>query len=86
MKRFIIIDHSLQDLQGHHYECSFSIAESLQKLDFEVIIIANRNFPPSLYPKGIRVISEFEVDWFNNSTRKLTGVKIYCIYLSISQF
>ncbi|WP_324282705.1 glycosyltransferase [Cyanobacterium aponinum UTEX 3222] len=84
MKRFIIIDHSLQDLQGHHYECSFSIAESLQKLDFEVIIIANRNFPPSLYPKGIRVISEFEVDWFNNSTRKLTGVKKYIA--SIYQF
>jgi len=57
VKRFIIIDHSLQDLQGHHYECSVSVADAVKKYDFLPLIVANKNFPPSLYPQGIEVIS-----------------------------
>ncbi len=75
MKRFIIIDHSLQDLQGHHYECSVSVADAIKKYGFLPLIVAHKNFPPSLYPQGIEVISEFEVDWFNNSTRQVKGIK-----------
>ncbi|MGI0480059.1 glycosyltransferase [Geminocystis sp. CENA526] len=71
MKKFIIIDHSLQDLQGHHFECSVSVAQSAKKLNFEPIIIANKNFSPVFYPEDIRVISQFEVDWFDNPTKKL---------------
>lgn len=76
-KRFIIIDHSLQDLQGHHYECSVSVANAVQKYGFTPIIVANKNLSPSLHPPGIKVISEFEVDWFDNSTKKITGIKKY---------
>lgn len=76
-KRFIIIDHSLQDLQGHHYECSYTVAIAVQKYDFTPIIIANKNFPPPLHPQGIQVVNEFEVDWFNNPTRNITGIKKY---------
>ncbi|WP_017293254.1 glycosyltransferase [Geminocystis herdmanii] len=73
MKKFIIIDHSLQDLQGHHFECSVSVAEASQRLNYEAIIIANKNFSSDFYPQNIKIISEFEVDWFNNSTQKLTN-------------
>ncbi|MGK7940281.1 MAG: glycosyltransferase [Crocosphaera sp.] len=66
MKKFIIIDHSLANLQGHHYECSISVAEAAYRQGYQPIIIANKAFPKSLYPNNIQVISAFEVDWFNN--------------------
>ena len=66
MKKFIIIDHSLCNLQGHHYECSLSVAEAAGRQGYEPIIIANKLFPSSLYPDNIQVISAFEVDWFDN--------------------
>lgn len=75
MKRFIIIDHSLQDLQGHHYECSLSVAEAAKRRGYQPIIIANKNFSSSLYPDNIKVISVFKVDWFNNSTQKLNLIQ-----------
>lgn len=75
MKKFIIIDHSLQDLQGHHFECSVSVAEAVQRLNYEATIIANKNFSLDFYPQNIKIISEFEVDWFNNSTQKLTTLQ-----------
>ena len=75
MKKFIIIDHSLQDLQGHHFECSVSVAQAAQRLNYEAIIIANKNFSANFYPQNIKVISEFEVDWFNNSTQKLNLIQ-----------
>jgi glycosyltransferase involved in cell wall biosynthesis len=75
VKRFIIIDHSLQDLQGHHYECSLSVAEAAQRRGYKAIIIANKNFSSSLYPDNIQVISVFKVDWFNNSTQQLNSIQ-----------
>lgn len=68
MKKFIIVDQSLCNLQGHHYECSVSIAEAAARLGYQPIIIANKVFTKELYPENIKVISIFEVDWFNNST------------------
>ncbi|EAZ91307.1 glycosyltransferase [Crocosphaera chwakensis] len=66
LKKFIIIDHSLCNLQGHHYECSLSVAEAASRQGYEPIIIANKTFPSSLYPDNIKVIPAFEVDWFDN--------------------
>ncbi|MEA5533088.1 glycosyltransferase [Crocosphaera sp. XPORK-15E] len=66
MKKFVIIDHSLSNLQGHHYECSISVAEAAARQGYYPIIVANHTFPKSLYPDNIQIISAFEVDWFNN--------------------
>ncbi|WP_198648471.1 glycosyltransferase [Cyanothece sp. BG0011] len=66
MKKLIIIDHSLCNLQGHHYECSLSVAEAGARQGYESIIVANKAFPKTLYPDYIKVISAFEVDWFDN--------------------
>lgn len=68
MKKFIIVDQSLCNLQGHHYECSVSVAEAAARRGYKAIIIANKVFSQKLYPENIKVISAFEVDWFNNST------------------
>ncbi|MDJ0661012.1 MAG: glycosyltransferase [Crocosphaera sp.] len=76
MKKFIIIDHSLCNLQGHHYECSLSVAEAAARQGYEPMIIANKAFPSSLYPDNIQVISAFEVDWFDHpvSSKKQTKI------------
>ena len=66
MKKFIVIDHSLCNLQGHHYECSLSVAEAAAREGYEPIIITNKIFPQSLKPDNIKVISAFDVDWFDN--------------------
>jgi len=68
MNKFIIIDHSLCDLQGHHYECSISVAEAAARAGYQPIIIANRSFCQALQPENIPVIPAFEVDWFNQPT------------------
>ncbi len=86
MKKFIIIDHSLCNLQGHHYECSVSVAEAAARQGYHPIIVANHSFPKALYHPNLQMISVFEVDWFNNpvsiqkslawksSLRKILGI------------
>ncbi|WGT68322.1 glycosyltransferase [cyanobacterium endosymbiont of Epithemia clementina EcSB] len=79
MKKFFIIDHSLSNLQGHHYECSVSIAEAAARQGYQPIIVANHSFPKELYHPSIKMLSVFEVDWFNNpvNIQKLQGWKLY---------
>jgi glycosyltransferase involved in cell wall biosynthesis len=66
VKRFIIIDHSLANLQGHHYECSVSVAKAAVKLGYQPIIVTNRCFSLDFIPDGIQILPCFEVDWFDN--------------------
>lgn len=80
MKKFIIIDHSLSNLQGHHYECSLSVAEAASRQGYEPIIVANKIFPSKLYPDNIQVISAFEVDWFDNPVSSNKKNKIVNIF------
>ncbi|XHU96905.1 MAG: glycosyltransferase [cyanobacterium endosymbiont of Rhopalodia gibba] len=79
MKKFLIIDHSLSNLQGYHYECSVSIAEAAARQGYQPIIIANHSFPKELDHPSIKILSVFEVDWFNNpvNIQKLQGWKLY---------
>jgi glycosyltransferase involved in cell wall biosynthesis len=65
MKKFIIIDHSLCNLQGHHYECSISVAEAATRIGYQPIILANRALSRSLLSSEIKIIPVFDVDWFN---------------------
>ena len=65
MKKFIIIDHSLCSLQGHHYECSISVAEAAVRAGYQPIILANRALSRSLLSSEIKIIPVFDVDWFN---------------------
>ncbi|YAI81933.1 MAG: glycosyltransferase [cyanobacterium endosymbiont of Rhopalodia sterrenbergii] len=79
MNKFFIIDHSLSNLQGHHYECSISIAEAAARQGYQPIIVANHSFPKELYHPSIKILSVFEVDWFNNPVKlqKFQGWKLY---------
>ncbi|MEB3229300.1 MAG: glycosyltransferase, partial [Synechocystis sp.] len=71
MGRLIILDHSLGDLQGHHYECSIALAEAAQRGGYEPIIVANRAFAEP-NPTNIPIIPAFTVDWFDRQTPELT--------------
>lgn len=66
MPKFVIVDHSLCSLQGHHYECSLSVAEAAARAGFHPLILANRVWSRSRLPsEEIEIIPAFEVDWFN---------------------
>ena len=65
MKKFIIVDQSLCSLQGHHYECSLSVAEAAAREGYQPIVLANRVLERSLLSGEIEIIPVFEVDWFN---------------------
>jgi glycosyltransferase involved in cell wall biosynthesis len=65
MKKFIIIDHSLCNLQGHHYECSISVAEAAVRAGYQTIILANKALSRSLLSSEIKIIPVFDIDWFN---------------------
>ncbi|BFM39499.1 glycosyltransferase [Synechocystis sp. LKSZ1] len=67
MHKFIVIDHSLRDLQGHHYECSLSIAEAAQRAGYDPLILAHRQFNSSPTPDSIPIMPVFEVDWLNQT-------------------
>ncbi|WP_088243806.1 glycosyltransferase [Calothrix rhizosoleniae] len=67
MNKFIIIDHSLRDLQGHHYEYDVSVAEAAARLGYEPIIVSHKSFPKQLQPKNIRVIPKFTKAWLGDS-------------------
>ncbi len=65
MNKFIIIDHSLCNLQGHHHECSISVAEAAARSSYQPIILANRALSRSLLSREISIMPVFDVDWFN---------------------
>jgi len=73
MTKLIILDHSLCDLQGHHYECSIALAEAAQRAGYEQIIVANRTFA-ELNSTNIAIIPAFSVDWFDQPAQNLTDL------------
>jgi hypothetical protein len=46
MSRFILIDHSLKGVGGHHFEYATHVLEAARRRGFEVILAANRRFRP----------------------------------------
>jgi len=87
-KKFVIIDHSLSNLQGHYFECSISVAEAAQKQGYEAIIISNKNFSTHLFSENIKIkiIPEFEVDWLNNYNKNYNLNKKQEFWQSVNKF
>ncbi len=59
MSRFFLIDQSLINNGGHHYDYSTCIVAAARELGFETLIAANRKAPTDLTIAGIRVIPAF---------------------------
>ncbi len=66
MQKIVIIDHSLRNLDGHHYEYDVSVAEAAERLGYEPIIVSHKAFPKHLHPVNIRVIPAFTRAWIGD--------------------
>jgi glycosyltransferase involved in cell wall biosynthesis len=75
MPKFIIIDQSLRNLTGHHYEYDVSVAEAAARIGCEPIIVSNKRFPKYLFPANIRVIPVFSRDWTGAELLNATFIK-----------
>lgn len=60
--KFTIIDQSLQDYDGHHFEYDLAVAEAARDLKLDTLVLANRVFEPQRAP-GINV-----VPWFSRGS------------------
>ncbi|MBJ7898465.1 MAG: glycosyltransferase [Cyanobacteria bacterium RI_101] len=74
MPRFFVVDQSLANYQGHHYECSLAAAEAARRAGYEPVILANRVW--SCGAEGdIPILPVFAVDWFNQPVAPSEAVK-----------
>jgi hypothetical protein len=68
MPRFFVVDQSLANYQGHHYECSLAVAEAARRAGYEPLILANRLWSLKS-EEDIAILPVFTVDWFNQPLR-----------------
>jgi len=59
LARFFLIDQSLVNRGGHHYDYSTCIVAAAKELGFETIVAANRKVSADLTVDGTRVIPTF---------------------------
>jgi len=59
LARFFLIDQSLVDRGGHHYDYSTCIAAAAKELGFETLVAANRKVSPDLMVGDSRAIPAF---------------------------
>ena len=60
MPKFVLIDHSLKNLGGHHYPYAYSVLEAAQHLGWQPILATNRSFAEqSTLPGSWRVHTLF---------------------------
>jgi glycosyltransferase involved in cell wall biosynthesis len=61
--KFIIIDQSLRDFRGHHFEYDIAVAEAAASKGWRPMIVSHESFRRSLHPKGIKVYPIFRMAW-----------------------
>src|SRR5688572_26061753 len=47
MSRFVLIDHSLKGVGGHHFEYATHVLAAARRAGFEAILATHRKFSPS---------------------------------------
>lgn len=65
--RLFIIDQTLKDFQGHHFEYAAAIAEAAQAQDVAPVVVANRHYEVT----GAETAEV--VPWFQNSWHETSG-------------
>jgi len=61
--RLIIVDQSLRDMDGHHYEYDLSIARAAQRAGYAVSVIANQDCARDLAMGGVPLLPYFRRAW-----------------------
>jgi hypothetical protein len=63
MAKFIMIDHSLYGVGGHHYAYAVNVLRAAEAMGHEIVLISHRNFrPPPDLPESWRVVPTFTCD------------------------
>lgn len=63
MKKFILVDQSLKNFQGHHFEYSVSVAEAAREKGLDVSIYCHQDFKQRKTASGIPIRSWFDRAW-----------------------
>lgn len=66
MAKFIVIDQSLRDAGGHHFDYDFHLLRAAQEMGFETVLGCHRRFRQfDLLPAGCRTIPIFRHQTYN---------------------
>lgn len=76
-RRLLIADQSLRDLDGHHFEYDFAVAEAAKTLGLEPVILANLGYRAG-DALGAPVVPWFRQDWL--AARRSPATR-YVLYL-----
>ncbi len=47
MAKFVLTDHSIRNLAGHHYEYAIHVLRAAERAGFEPVLVTNRKFKQS---------------------------------------
>src|SRR3954469_15482357 len=59
MQRFILVDHSITGLAGHHYEYSMHVLRAVEQAGYEPVLVTNRKFRETGVPWRVLPLYEF---------------------------
>jgi glycosyltransferase involved in cell wall biosynthesis len=63
MAKFIMIDHSLYGVGGHHYAYAVNVLRAAEAMGHEIVLISHRDFrPPPDLPESWRLVPTFTCD------------------------
>lgn len=62
-QRFVVVDQSLRDFTGHHFEYSVAVAEAAARAGWRPLILAHQAFPTAPGPPGINLKPWFDSAW-----------------------
>ena len=65
MAKFILIDHSLRSVGGHHFEYAAGTLQEAEQAGFEVVLATHRDFQQHELPDSWQVCPLFQYDVYN---------------------
>ena len=68
-RKFVLIDHSLRNLGGHHYPYAYSVLQAAQRAGWQPVLVTNRKFRErSALPADWQVFSSFDHPSYSRHT------------------
>jgi len=64
--KFILIDQSISNIAGHHYEYAVHVLEAAQRAGFEPYLATNRRFPKEQHPPQWRTLPAYEAGFWDS--------------------
>ena len=77
--RFVVIDQSLRDMNGHYYEYDISIAEAARDMGVAPQVVANRGCDPALASDAMPIRSYFTWAWDEGHQDRTTRLARYVL-------